>query len=107
MFSAATLQQLLLFLYHIYGLKDVSSSAILANCEDLETILTDGESSDINSLEFCNEISVVCANGHTMLKVPVLVSGVFSIGKRYTTFGSFEIDNKNEFCSTLEHCLLY
>ncbi|GBM64601.1 hypothetical protein AVEN_19347-1 [Araneus ventricosus] len=32
----------------------------MANCKDLETILTDVESSDINSLELCDEISVVC-----------------------------------------------
>ncbi|GBM42958.1 hypothetical protein AVEN_140834-1 [Araneus ventricosus] len=49
-------QQLLLFLYHIYELKDVSSSVILADYKDLETILRDGESSDINSLELCNEM---------------------------------------------------
>ncbi|GBL88799.1 hypothetical protein AVEN_158922-1 [Araneus ventricosus] len=49
------------FLYHIYELKDVSSSVILLNFKDLETILTDGELSDINSLELCDEISVVCS----------------------------------------------
>ncbi|GBM36777.1 hypothetical protein AVEN_273811-1 [Araneus ventricosus] len=48
------------FLYHIYELKD-GNSIILASCKDLETILTDGESSGINSLELCDEISVVCS----------------------------------------------
>ncbi|GBO30852.1 hypothetical protein AVEN_25576-1 [Araneus ventricosus] len=76
------------FLYHIYELKVVSFSVILANCKDLETFLTDGESSDINRLELCDEISVVCS----------------LLEKRFTTFGSFEIDNKNEFFSKLEHC---
>jgi hypothetical protein len=32
----------------------------LAYCKDLQAILTNGESSDINSLELCTEISVVC-----------------------------------------------
>lgn len=31
----------------------------MANCKDLETILKDGESSNLNSLELCDEISVV------------------------------------------------
>ncbi|GBM70883.1 hypothetical protein AVEN_28452-1 [Araneus ventricosus] len=47
------------FLYHIYELKDVGSSVFLPNSKDLETILTDGESSDINSLELCDEVAVV------------------------------------------------
>ncbi|GBO29126.1 hypothetical protein AVEN_7598-1 [Araneus ventricosus] len=47
------------FFYHIYELKDVSSYVTLANCKDLETILTDGESSEINSLELYDEITVV------------------------------------------------
>ncbi|GBM39489.1 hypothetical protein AVEN_104221-1 [Araneus ventricosus] len=48
-------------LYHIYELKVISSSVILANFKDLEILLTDGESSDISSLELCDEISVVCS----------------------------------------------
>ncbi|GBO00603.1 hypothetical protein AVEN_252121-1 [Araneus ventricosus] len=45
----------------VYELKDVSSSVILANYKDLENILTDGELSDVISLELCDEISVVCS----------------------------------------------
>ncbi|GBN44970.1 hypothetical protein AVEN_97276-1 [Araneus ventricosus] len=49
------------FSHHIYELKYVSSSVILANCKYLKTPLTDGESSAINSLELGDEISVVCS----------------------------------------------
>ncbi|GBN04663.1 hypothetical protein AVEN_98245-1 [Araneus ventricosus] len=73
------------FSQHIYELKDVSSSVILVICKDLETILTDGESSDINSLELRNEISVVCSlSGKDLPHLEVL-----------------ELINKNEFCSKL------
>ncbi|GBM00723.1 hypothetical protein AVEN_150893-1 [Araneus ventricosus] len=66
------------FLCHIQELKVASSSVILANCKDLGTILTGEESSDINSLELFEEISVVCS----------------LLEKGFTTFGSFEIDKK-------------
>ena len=69
------------FLFHVYELKDVSS-VILANCKDLETILTNRESSDINSLVLSDEISELCS----LLEIDL------------TTFGSFE-DSNIEFCS--------
>ena len=50
-FSAATSQQFLLFLYNKYReLKDVSSSVILTNCKDLESLLKDEESVKIQFL---------------------------------------------------------
>ncbi|KAK4876332.1 hypothetical protein RN001_012754 [Aquatica leii] len=47
------------FLYNIFGLKDMRRNELLAYCKDLEVVLTDGNSSDLNALELADEISIV------------------------------------------------
>lgn len=48
------------FLYDIYGLRDMCKEELIAHCKDLEVVLTDQESSDINGLDLADELSVVC-----------------------------------------------
>ncbi|GFV81742.1 uncharacterized protein TNCV_1703971 [Trichonephila clavipes] len=47
------------FLYNICDLKDTPQNDELKYCKNLETVLTDGNSSDINMLELADEIVAV------------------------------------------------
>ncbi|GFY29711.1 uncharacterized protein TNCV_1812901 [Trichonephila clavipes] len=47
------------FLYNICDLKDTPQNDELKYCKDLETVLTDGNSSDINVLDLADEIVAV------------------------------------------------
>ncbi|GFU71385.1 uncharacterized protein TNCV_1814351 [Trichonephila clavipes] len=47
------------FLYNICDLKDTPQNDELKNCRNLETVLTDGNSSDINVLDLVDEIVTV------------------------------------------------
>ncbi|GFS49108.1 uncharacterized protein TNCV_2409831 [Trichonephila clavipes] len=47
------------FLYNIYDLKDTPQKDELKYCKNLETVLTDGNSSDINVLDLSDEIVAV------------------------------------------------
>ncbi|XP_048510256.1 zinc finger MYM-type protein 1-like [Athalia rosae] len=49
------------FLYDIYDSKTMSKETLLTHCKDLESILTDGDSVDINGVELTEEISAVSA----------------------------------------------
>ena len=47
------------FLYDVHKLEDVCKNELLAHCKDLENVLTDGDSSDLNALELADEIDLV------------------------------------------------
>ncbi|GFW68900.1 uncharacterized protein TNCV_2917991 [Trichonephila clavipes] len=49
------------FLYNVCDLKDTPQNNELKYCKDLETVLTDGNSSDINVLDLAGEIVAVLA----------------------------------------------
>lgn len=49
------------FLYNIYDLNTMSKEMLLKHCKNLECILTDGDSVDINGVELAEEISAVSA----------------------------------------------
>lgn len=49
------------FLYDIYDLKSIPKETLLKHCKDLEIVLTDGDSKDINAFELAEEISAVSA----------------------------------------------
>ncbi|GFX93215.1 uncharacterized protein TNCV_4760941 [Trichonephila clavipes] len=49
------------FLYNICDLRDAPQNDVLKYCKDLETVLTDGNSSDINALDLADEIVAVLA----------------------------------------------
>ncbi|XP_035231472.1 uncharacterized protein LOC118203304 [Stegodyphus dumicola] len=49
------------FLYNTCDLKDTPQKDVLKYCKDLETVLTDGNSSDINVLDLAHEIVAILA----------------------------------------------
>ncbi|GFX70747.1 uncharacterized protein TNCV_1032751 [Trichonephila clavipes] len=49
------------FLYNVYDLKDTPKNLIIKNFKNLEMMLTDGESVDINALDLVDEIMSVSA----------------------------------------------
>ncbi|GFU49618.1 dimer_Tnp_hAT domain-containing protein [Trichonephila clavipes] len=49
------------FIIYICDLKDTPQNDVLKHCKDLETVLSDGNSSDINALDLADEIVAVLA----------------------------------------------
>ena len=47
-------------MYNIYALRELPKDELLEHCKNLEAILTHENSSDINALELCEELSVLC-----------------------------------------------
>ncbi|GFS57202.1 uncharacterized protein TNCV_491191 [Trichonephila clavipes] len=65
------------FLYNICDLKDTPQNVELKYCKDLETVLTDGNSSDINALDLADEI-VAVLNSNSVAQQPMRAGAYYA-----------------------------